>query len=176
MKFKALVPIVAFLALQFSVHSQIKYEGSFNQKEHVILLDNGELKYATYDKTVNAIVLYNSDHSLWKSVPLKLPRNVYFDELKSISVNVFNEDPLIELAYTIVEYQSSNQLEATTTYVDVLSTLYVINEEGSLLLEAKNGSEMEIVNFDGEMKLWIYKQAGKGKNNKEHIDVYTLPN
>ena len=174
MKFKALAPIVFFLSLQVSVHSQINYEGSFDEKEHSFLLDNGELKYANYDKTENAIILYHSDHSHWKSVPLNLTRNVYFDELKSISENVFNEDALIELAYTCVEYQSSNELEATTTYVKELSTLYVINEEGSLLLEVKNGSEMEIVNSDGELKLWVYKQAGK--NNKEHIDVYSLPN
>ena len=176
MKFKVLLSIVAFLALQISVHAQINYEGSFDEKTHSILLDNGEIKYASYDKEEDAIVLYHSDDSHWKSVPLNLNRNLYFDELKSISVNVFNEDDLIELAYTCVEYQISNQLEATNTYVDVLSTLFVINEEGTLVLEVKNGSDMKFVDSDGDMKLWVYKQAGQGKNNKEHIDVYSLPN
>lgn len=176
MKFKVLLSIVAFLALQISVHAQINYEGSFDEKTHSILLDNGEIKYASYDKEESAIILYHSDDSHWKSVPLNLNRNLYFDDLKSISVNVFNEDDLIELAYTCVEYQISNQLEATSTYVDVLSTLFVINEEGTLVLEVKNGSDMKFVDSDGDMKLWVYKQAGQGKNNKEHIDVYSLPN
>ena len=176
MKFKVLLSIVAFLALQISVNAQINYEGSFDKKTHSILLDNGELKYASYDKDENAIILYHSDDSQWKSIPLNLNRNLYFDELKSISVNVFNEDDLIELAYTCVEYQSSFELEATTTYVDVLSTLFVINEEGTLILETKNGSDMKIVDSNGDMKLWVYKQAGQGKNHKEHIDVYSLPN
>jgi hypothetical protein len=176
MKFKALLTIVAFLALQVSIHSQINYEGSFDEKTHSILLDNGELKHASYDKAENAIILYHSDNSQWKSVPLNLPRNLYFDELKSISVNVFKEDGLIELAYTCVEYHISNELEATTNYVDVHSTLFVINEEGALILEANNGSDMKIVDTNGEMKLWIYKKAGQGGKNTEHIDVYSLPN
>lgn len=176
MKFKALIAIVTFLALQTTVKAQINYEGSFDEKTHSILLENGELKYASYDKDENAIILYHSDDSQWKSIPLSLNRNLYFDELKSISVNVFNEDNLIELAYTCVEYKSSYELEATTTYVDVLSTLFVINEEGTLVLEAKNGSDMKIVDSNGEMKLWVYNQAVQGKNNKEQIDVYSLPN
>ena len=176
MKFKVLLSIVTFLALQISVNAQINYEGSFDEKTHSILLDNGELKYASYDKSEDAIILYHSDDSHWKSIPLNLKRNLYFDELKSISVNVFNDDGLIELAYTCVEYQSSFELEATTTYVDILSTLYVINEEGTLVLEAKNGNDLKIVDSNGEMKLLVYKQAGQSKDNKEHIDVYSLPN
>ena len=84
MKFKVLASIVALLALQVSVYSQISFEGSFDEKTHSILLDNGELKYASYDKAENAINLYHSNHSHWKSVPLKLDRHLYFDELKSI--------------------------------------------------------------------------------------------
>ena len=34
---------------------------------------------------------------------------------------------------------------------------------------------MKFVDTDGEMKLWVYQQAGQSKNNKEHIDVYALP-
>ncbi len=176
MKFKALLTILAFLALQISVLAQITYEESYDEKAHSILLDNGELKYASYDKVEKAIDLYHSDDSHWKSIPLNLSRGLYFDELKSVSVNVFNEDNLIELAYTCVEYQSSNELEATTTYVDVLSTLFVVNEEGTLVLEAKNGNDMKIVDSNGEMKLWVYKQGGQSMNNKAHIDVYSLPN
>ncbi len=176
MKFKALVTILAFLALQFSVLAQIIYEESIDEKTHSILLDNGELKYASYDKVEKAINLYHSDDSHWKSIPLNLSRGLYFDELKSVSVKVFNEDNLIELAYTCVEYKISNELEATSTYVDVLSTLYVVNEEGKLVLEAKNGNDMKIVDSNGEMKLLVYIQAGQNKNNKEHIDVYSLPN
>ncbi len=50
MKLKALLTIVTFLALQISVYAQINYEGSFDKKTHSILLDNGEVKYAFYDK------------------------------------------------------------------------------------------------------------------------------
>jgi len=176
MKLKASVTILAFLALQFSVLAQIIYEESIDEKTHSILLDKGELKYAAYDKVEKAINLYHSDDSHWKSIPLNLSRGLYFDELKSVSVNVFNEDNLIELAYTCVEYKTSNELEATSTYVDVLSTLYVVNEEGTLVLEAKNGNDMKIIDSNGEMKLWVYKHGGQSKDNKTHIDVYSLPN
>lgn len=175
MKLKSLLAIVAFLALQISVHAQIKFEGSLDEKTHSIRLDNGELKYASYDKAEKAIVLYNSDDSQLKSVSLDLPRNLYFDELKSISVNVFNDDASIELAYTCLEYQSSNELEATTNYMNVQSTLFVINEEGTKVLEVKNSNDMQVVDSNGEMKLWVYRQVDPGNYSKDQIDIYSLP-
>ncbi len=175
MNLKSLLSIFLFAALQISGYGQIKYEGTLDDGLNSILLDNGEIKYAVYNKSEKTLVVYNSDHSEWKSVLLPIPRKLYFDELKSISVNVFNPDTLIELAYTCVEYLSNNELESTTNYVDVLSTLFVINEEGALILEAENCSHMEIVDSKGARELWVYKQVGQGADREEHVDVYSLP-
>lgn len=175
MKLKSLVAIIAFLALQISVHAQIKFEGSHDEGVQSILLDKGEIKYATYDKDKKAIVLYSSDFTQWKTVSLDLPRGLHFDELKSISKDVFNDDALIELAFTCVEYRSSNELEATTNYVDVLSTIYVINEEGTMVLELKDSNDLKIVDSNGTRKLWVYKQGRQDSDRSDNIDVYSLP-
>ena len=175
MKRKSLLAFVAFFMFQISGHGQIKYEGMLADKSNPIVLDNGEIKYTRYHKAEKAIVIYNSDHSEWKTVPLALPKNLYFDELKSASINVFNSDKLIELAYTCVEYLSNNELEATTNYVDIAHTLFVINEEGALVLEVENSNHMEIVDTQGTKKLWVYKQKEEGSDRKEQIAIYSLP-
>lgn len=175
MKLKSLLAIVAFLALQISVHAQIKYEGSHDEGLHSVLLDNDELKYATYNKAEKAIVLYSSDHSQWKSVSLDLPRGLHFDELKSISRNVFNDDALIELAYTCVEYVSNYDTEVTTNHVNERYTLFITNEEGTMVLESENSRDMKIVDSKGERKLWVYRQSGQDSDRKDNIDVYSLP-
>ena len=175
MKLKSLLAIVAFFIFHISGHGQIEYEGTLSEKSNQIVLDNGEIKYTHYNKAEKTIVIYNSDHSEWKSVPLPLPRQLYFDELKSISTNVFNSDPLIELVYTCVEYRSNNELEGTTNYVDIAHKLFVINEAGALVLEVENSNHMEIVDNNGTRKLWVYKQKEEGKDRKEQVAIYSLP-
>ena len=175
MKLKSLLAIVTFFMFQISGHGQIKYEGTLTEKSNPIVLDNGEIKYTRYHKAEKTMVIYNADHSHWKSVPIALPKNLYFDELKSVSINVFNSDPLIELVYTCVEYLSNNELEATTNYVDIAHTLFVINEEGALVLEVENSNRMEIVDTNGTRKLWVYQQNEEGSHRNEQVAIYSLP-
>jgi hypothetical protein len=175
MKLKSLLALVTFVLLQISSYGQVEYEGTLVNESNQIVLDNGEIKYTRYHKAEKTMVIYNSDHSEWKSVTLPLPRQLYFDELKSISTNVFNSDPLIELVYTCVEYRSNNELEGTTNYVDVAHKLFVINEEGALVLEVENSNHMEIMDNNGTRKLWVYKQNEEGKDRKEQVAIYSLP-
>jgi len=175
MKLKSLLLISAITLLHISGFSQISYEGTHDDGLTTVTLDNGEAKYATYQKTDKTMILYNLDHSLWKTVALPIPGSLYFDELKSVSVTVFNTDSLVELAYTCVEYLSNNDLESTTTYVDERHTLFIINEEGSMVMEEKNSNNLEIVDINGTRKLWVYKQAGQGNDTWKRVNVYALP-
>ena len=175
MKHKSLLLIIAISLLHISGFSQISYEGTHDDGLTTVTLDNGEIKYATFQKADKTIVLYNLDHSQWKSVPLPIPKRLYFDELKSVSVTVFNTDPLIELAYTCVEYLSNNDIESTTNHVDERHTLFIINEEGSMVMEEKNSRDLEIVDTNGTRKLWVYKQAGQDNDTWKRVNVYALP-
>ncbi len=173
MKLKSLLLLVALASFQISGFTQVSYEGSYDKDLALYTLDNGEIKYASYQKADKVLVLYNADHSMWKSVPLPIPKRQYFDQLKSISLNVFNTDDKLELAYTTVEYLSNNETEVTTKHVDVRPTLFIINEDGSMVLEAENSSHMEVVDNSGTRKLWVYKRDGQDK--KKNVDIYSLP-
>ncbi len=175
MKLKSLLLISAITLLHFSGFSQISYEGTHDYDLTKVTMDNGEVKYATYQKTDKTIVLYNLDHSPWKSIPLPIPKRLYFDELKHVSVTVFNTDSLVELAYTCVEYLSNNDLESTTTHVDERHTLFIINEEGAMVMEEENSNKLEIVDINGTRKLWVYKQAGQDNDTWKRVNVYALP-
>jgi len=175
MKLKSLLLITAFTLLHISGFSQISYEGTHDEGLTKVTLDNGEVKYATFQKADKTMVLYNLDHSPWKSVALPIPKRLYFDELKSVSVTVFNTDSLVELAYTCIEYISNNDLENTTTHVYESHTLFIINEEGSMVMEEKNSNNLEIVDINGTRKLWVYKQAGQANDTWKRVNVYALP-
>ena len=175
MKLKSLLLISAITLLHISGFSQISYEGTLDDGLTTVTMDNGEVKYATYQKTDKTIVLYNLDHSPWKSVAIPIPKRLYFDELKSVSVTVFNTDSFVELAYTCVEYISNNDLENTTTHVDERHTLFIINEEGSMVMEEEYSSDLEVVDINGTRKLWVYKQAGQGNDTWKRVNVYALP-
>lgn len=173
MKLKSLLLLIALASFQISGLAQVAFEGSKVKNMASFKLDNGEVKYASYQKADFTLELYNADHSLWKSVSLHIPRHQYFDQLNSISLNVFNTDDNLELAYTCVEYLSNNETEVTTNHVDIRPTLFIINEEGSLILEAENSNHMEVVDNNGTRKLWVYKRGGQ--DQKEKVDIYSLP-
>ena len=88
---------------------------------------------------------------------------------------VFNTDSLVELAYTCIEYISNNDIESTTTHVYERHTLFIINEEGSMVMEEKNSNDLEIVDINGARKLWVYKQAGQANETWKRVNVYALP-
>lgn len=173
MKLKSLLLLVALASFQISGLAQVSYEGSQDKDLSSFKLDNGELKYASYQNADKVLVLYNADYSMWKTVTLHIPKRQYFDQLKSISLNVFNTDDRLELAYTTLEYLSNNDTEVTTNHVDVRPTLFIIKEDGSMVLEAENSSHMEVVDNSGTRKLWVYKR--EGQDQKEKVDIYSLP-
>ncbi len=174
---KHLLTIIAFSIIPLSVLGQIRYEGTHDEGYKSFQLDNGELKYAEYNKSGQIVTIYNLDHSKWKSVVLPLPREHYLDEIKSISQYVFNGDTMMELAYSCVEYHSTDNLEDVASgYVDLRFTLNIINELGETILKASDSNDMKIIESDGVRKLMIYKHIGQGSTKSGQVDVYSLPN
>jgi hypothetical protein len=176
MKLTHLTVVIAFSTLQVLGFGQIKYEGTHDDGFKPFQLDNGEFKYARYDKSKQLVTVYNLDHSQWKTVMLPMPEEHYLDEIKSISEKTFNSDTLIELVYSCVEHHSNNNLESTSDYVDIRFTLYIINEAGEMILKVDDSNDMRIIESNGNRKLLIYKHIGQGSNRTGEMDVYSLPN
>ncbi len=155
---------------------QIIYEGTHDDGFKTFQVDNGDIKYIKYNKSEQTVSVYNLDHSVWKTIRLPLPKEHTLDEIKSISQNVFNSDTLMELAYSCVEYHTTNNLEgANANYVDIQFTLNIINEKGEMILKADDSNDLKIVESNGIRKLLIYKHVGQGFKESGQIEVYSLP-
>ena len=175
MKTKSLLAIVVFTLVNICLYGQIEYEGTYDKGIQAFQLDNGDIKYAKYHKADKSVTVYNIDHSELATILLPIPARHSFDELKSITVNTFNADNQIELAYTCVKYSYNNDIEVSTHNVDAHYSMFVISENGEMVFEVENSNKMKIVDSEGTRRLMVYKQIGHGTNKKEKIDVYALP-
>jgi len=173
---KNFIFILMFLLINNLSIGQIIYEGTHNDNFKTFQMDNGDIKYTKYDKSEQTVSVYNLDNTKWKSVQLPLPKHHTLDEIKSISMKLFNSDTLMELAYSCVEYQSTQNIEGSNAnYLDIRFTLNIINEKGEMILKSENSTDLKIIESHGVKKLLIYKHVGQGFNKSGQIDVYSLP-
>jgi len=103
------------------------YEGAMTR---VKLENSGEKYYTSYNPSNNKVQIYNSNHSLWKTIDLTsdstfLSNNI--TTVSSISESKINQDALIELVYTY----NTGLLAFCCGY-----SSRIINEKGTILLDA----------------------------------------
>lgn len=125
-----LVPFLFFGALSFC---QIGHEHTFYDGvvARVVLENSGE-KYYLYDKANSAIVFYNADYSLWKTVPITTLPNPYSVAVTHVSETKINADNNIEISYTCY---APSPLSPQSK---------IINEQGFVLKSADNCQMLKI--------------------------------
>lgn len=122
------------LFLCFLVHytllGQINFEHTYTdgRANRVNLANSGE-KYYLLDIPHSQVKIYNSNHTLWKSINISIPIGALVDEL-SISENKVNADNLVEVIYTV-----SN---SSTGFKEG----YIVNELGTTLLSVPDASAL----------------------------------
>jgi len=127
--------------------------------ERINLAHSGE-KYTVFDAQSSQVKLYNSNHTLWKSINLTTLPNANIDNIHNISDNKINSDTLIEVAYTFHTYPGSTVYESR-----------IINEQGSTLLTIPDATSIfvhELSNAQNKLIVAIEDTIGKNK-------VYSLP-
>ncbi len=170
------VLITGLILIAMSSFSQLKQEKILNGKYKTLQLDNGEIKYIKYNKKEKTVFIYNIDNSVWKTIKLPLPKGHLLDEIKMISQTTFNNDKLIEIMYSCVVYDFSQNFEDTDDVTDKISfTLNLINEKGEVLLKVADSNNMEILESNGVKKLFVYKHIGQDFNTQDQTIVYSLP-
>jgi hypothetical protein len=97
-------------------HSYISDGKDYNHRNHAFLTENN-LYYLTLDATNNQILIYDSTHSLYKTVIVTLPSSFEIDLLLFASDKLFNLDSKIEIL--IVTRNSSDE-----------SKMLLFNEDG----------------------------------------------
>ena len=156
---KTIISTIVILFITISVKSQITLETKYPIqpfKLKLCNLTNGGYKYYWLDQTNNQIKMYNSNHSIFKTINVTPPTTPYtYGGVNYISDNLFNSDNLVE--FMIVYYQSPS------TYQSKLFN------ENNIILFSSNSSAGELLNISGNYKLKI------PSTNADSTLIYSLP-
>lgn len=131
--------LIAELLIDFSMYNTNVYnlpsltleKAYVGQVSRVVLDKSGEKYYTSYNPSNNQVKIYNSNHTLWKTIDLStgsffMSNNI--TTVTSISESKINQDALIELIYS---YNTGLLGEGS----EVSSR--IINEQGDILLDAE---------------------------------------
>lgn len=128
-------------------------EHTYQQFVNRVKLENSGEKYhaRNYDYATTDITIYNSDHTLWKTVATPVQgfgetiENVFISETK------IDPDDALELIYTI----SSNTLDGGHYYG------YIIKDNGTVILDLPGAYDIWLSEFPNlATKLMVYSQDG----------------
>lgn len=120
------VLIMAIMAQSLFLAGQITLESTYNHSGTFTKLAQSGYKFYLMDVASNQCRIYNTNHTLWKTINLAVPANNYLYDIRYISENLFTTDNNLCLAYIYYNYNASGQYYSYTAKV--------IRENGTELL------------------------------------------
>lgn len=139
---RKLLCLSLFLLATFS-YAQIFLEHTYRNDwtKRMILEFSGE-KYCEFKKTTNELLLYNSDHSLWKTINIPGPISTSTEAVRIMHVSeaIFNDDSNVEV---VVCYGMSPQEGKVISENGVV--LFNLPSCKDLLVSKLEGSENKLV-------------------------------
>ncbi|MCK9616210.1 MAG: T9SS type A sorting domain-containing protein [Lentimicrobiaceae bacterium] len=162
---KKIVLLSSILFLSLALRAQIVLEHTYLGYANVVNLAISGYKYSVFNTQNNTLKLYNTDHSLWKSIALDIPSGYTFNTVQNISETLFNLDNLVEFTYSYY---------ITTT--NVVYETKVGNEEGNTLLTipgAVMAYAVECEDLHAKLLAYIYDYSVTPVN--QQTKVYSLP-
>lgn len=151
--------LLFFTSVSFS---QITLEHTYenNIVTRINLEISGE-KYYYLNETTDEIIIYNSNHTFWKAIPLQIAANTIVTTINFISENQINLDSNIEIGYTN-QYSNPNSLKSESK---------IINDIGTELFNSINTNAITISQIDGLSNKLIVLNNDSLQSSK----VYSLP-
>lgn len=151
---------IACVLFAYCAKAQITLEHTFNPTNNAsaILFSSNGTKLMANDTGNNTIKLYNTDYSLWKSIPMPIPAGNKPYVVLYVSDRLFNNDDNVE-AY--VSWWNTSSLPFVYHSV-------VINETGSIIKDFGEGAYAYLYYISGTYKLFVTRQ-------NYFMDVYALP-
>lgn len=86
----------------------------------------------------NILKIKNSDHTLWKSIPMNIPSGATFISLNDISQNILNDNEEIEFSYTI-----RKSINNGTNTIQVYESIFM-DESGNTILSVPHAKNLYI--------------------------------
>jgi hypothetical protein len=150
---KQTILVISFLAIALLMwqkgFSQITFEAEYNHSGAYVQLALSGNKFYVMDVANSQCRIYNTDHTLWKTINLSVPANHYLYDIKYVSENLFAIDNSLALCYTYYTYDEVNQYYTYTTKV--------VKENGTELLSIPGGQYAYAFSLSGEgTKFMVY--------------------
>lgn len=153
----------AFLAIicsWFNTSAQVTLENSYtgNHRMYLDKIEDDGYKYVGINDATKKVLIYNIDHSLWKTIDANIPVNatIIYTLPFYVSKKLFNSDNKIEL---LVTYNDG------TNYI-----AKIVNEDGIVLNTFTDIFAHNIKNTDNGWKLLLHHILVP-----QQTDVYSLP-
>lgn len=146
---------VLLLLLGSMLKAQITFENTYNYSGTYTDLSLSGHKFYLMDVASNQCRIYNTNHSLWKTINLSLPANHYLYDIKYVSENLFSTDNSLCLAYTYYSYDEVNQYYTYTTKI--------IRENGT-----------ELVAIPGCAYVLVYEAPELGTKLQAYVYDYSI--
>lgn len=146
---------------------QITLENTYSHSGTYTQMAVSGSKFYIMDLTLNQCRIYNTDHSLWKTINLAVPANNYLYDVKYVSENLFTTDNAICLLYTYYIYDTINYYYTYTTKV--------IKENGTVLLTVPGCLYAYVNNIPAGTKLVTYSYDYSQYPVPIQTAVYALP-
>ena len=159
---------ILFFLLFSSLNAQVTLDKKYDYSTSVVKLETLGYKYYLMDVQLGQCRIYNTDHSLFKTINCNIPNGFYLSDIKFISEKVFDNDAGIELLCTYYTYNSAK------AYYEYDGK--IINEDGSALVTI-DGSPYNYINKTGEntYKLFSYCYDYSVTPEKVWTNIYSLP-
>lgn len=167
------------LLISLTLKSQITLENTYpvyNNTNYaalsVVHLSSG-YKYSRFNNVGGSLMLYNLNHSIWKTIPLSVPPGyTLYTAPILVSDSLFKLDPAVELAYTYwaVTYTPALSYTTVTKVIDEIgTTLLTLNQCLYPLQATSTGTAgyKLIAQIDSAGKAWY--------NGPKENRVYSLP-
>jgi hypothetical protein len=165
---KQLVIILSFILGLNPVFGQITLEQTYDHSGTFISLSVSGEKFYVMDVGASQCRIYNTDHTLWKTINLSVPTDHYLYDIRYVSENLFTDDNSLCLFYI---YYNFNEVGQYYTY-----TAKIVQENGTELLTIPGCNYNYVYNMaDGTTKMTTYSYDYSVYPYPIQTRVYELP-
>lgn len=153
-----------------ALFGQITLQKTYNYSASVVKFETLGYKYYLMDVPASQCRIYNTDHSLFKTINCPVPSGYYLSDVKYLSEGLFNSDSQIELICTYYKYVSSGN-----SYYYMYGSK-IIGESGNTLLTIDGAQYVyPIQSGTNEYKLFAYCYDYSVFPEKVWTNIYNLP-
>lgn len=142
---KNIIIILASIFLSINAYSQSQHTSKLQSNLKILKVDDSNYKYYGFNAKNNILNLYNLDNSLWKSITLNIPEDAFLDEILDVSTGKLNQNPDVEVVYTIYSETYSDDFEYVESEVYENYDLVIMNESGKELLSVNGGRSFQLI-------------------------------